>query len=518
MVTSTVENQGTVDQSPDEGGVPTENNNDFSVFLPLCLTSLVNALIMVSFFPYAGWMVVWLRPQLTEETAGPSAGVLAGAFMVGRLLSAPFWGFLADKWGRKAVLQCSLIVSGFLSVLFGAATSYPLAVATRLGLGLANALNGTTKTMASEVLPGKEKQVMGWVVGMRSWGLLVGPALGGYLAEPLNQWKGSIPSWLAGSPLMYGLTETFPFVLPNLVIGILCFFCSLLVTYHLPETLEQSQSLSKLISRAFYDWREKHKPALITETTLLLPHHKPLPHDNEMDTSLQTATSSQGDAVAERKTGDPVWSRPNTRQTLKVDWFFSFGVTVLDEAFPLFAITPLMGWEEATIGNVLSLAGLLFALLQYPVYITVVNRLGIYRTIELGCLLGLLPAAGIPVLLRCFPATTDELGRHFPFLYLLPWSLLLAISKIFACTCLTCVALAINKSVPTSLRAQTNAYVVVGSSAVKSLAPIAGGYLVAGALQTSQPADLIFGAIALWGVGSAIYARTLPGLFPNNEE
>lgn len=239
-------------------------------------------------------------------------------------------------------------------------------------------------------------------------------------------------------------------------------------------------------------------------------------HESEKDIAAADAQEETAllagdhDTHETTSTSDSVWSRPNTRQHLKVQWFFSFGITVLDEAFPLFAISSVLRWDEATIGSVLSLAGLWFALLQYPVYSALVDRLDVYPSIEWGCLLGLLPVIGIPILLGIFGAPGSDGEDHsYTFMSLMPWSFLLATSKIFACACLTCLALATNKTVPTTLRAQTNAYVLVGSSAVKALAPIAGGFLVAGALRFSNPSTLIFGAIALWGVASAVYARTL---------
>ena len=93
----------------------TQQDHD-SHFVPsvgiLCLSSLANGLIIVSVFPYAGFMVLKVLPDTTPETAGTYAGWIAASFMAGRFGTAYLWGRLADTYGRVVVLKTSLWLRG----------------------------------------------------------------------------------------------------------------------------------------------------------------------------------------------------------------------------------------------------------------------------------------------------------------------------------------------------------------------------------------------------------------------
>ena len=61
-------------------------------------------------FVYLPWMVQHLIPGLDEKDIGYYSGLIGFAQFFGRALSSYFWGYIADKIGRKRVL----IASGIL--------------------------------------------------------------------------------------------------------------------------------------------------------------------------------------------------------------------------------------------------------------------------------------------------------------------------------------------------------------------------------------------------------------------
>lgn len=151
----------------------------------LCCCSLMNAYLVISVFPYAGYMVMDLgNGRFTQDNVGTYAGVLASSFMVGRTISAFAWGKAADSYGRTTVLMACLLLSSILSLLFGLSTSLPRALAWRFCLGLSNGgLISVAKTSASELANGDqaaERRTMGLVIGMRSWGYLLVSIMTGY--------------------------------------------------------------------------------------------------------------------------------------------------------------------------------------------------------------------------------------------------------------------------------------------------------------------------------------------------
>jgi MFS family permease len=125
--------------------------------IALCLCTLTNAWLLISVFPYSGFMAIDLIPEVNEENAGSYAGMIASSFMIGRALSSYGWGKLADIYGRKFVLFASLGLSCLFSLLFGMAPTFGLALVWRFMLGLGNGIMGTAKTTISEIAQGNKK-------------------------------------------------------------------------------------------------------------------------------------------------------------------------------------------------------------------------------------------------------------------------------------------------------------------------------------------------------------------------
>lgn len=470
-----------------------QHNNTIGV-AALCLCSLANAFVMISAFPYNGYMVLTLLPGTTPETAGPYTGFLAASFMAGRVVTAYEWGRVADKYGRILCLQASMILSAVFSILFGMAQSYNMAIFWRCCLGMVNAVASTSKTLASEMSHGDElleRRAMGLVIGMRSWGMLLGPAIGGLLAEPQTQYPQTM--WFQ-SGWRKRLLETYPFLLPNLVVAICCLGGAISATWFIEETLTSSERLTP--RTAFQDlfhglsgcwmtisqlWRSPRAPRGGEESQVLLPNEDPI------DSSILESPSSPPEVS--------IWSRKTTRNHLIAHWVFSFVVVVIDEAFPLFCMSTVGGLslEEASIGQILSMAGLFFAVCQYVVYATIVDRCGLYPSIELGCLFGLLPATLIP-LAKIWMEEQRPWWLVFGLL-----GILLGACKIFTCMCFASLAIATNKTVPASQRAKTNGLVLVGGSVTKGLGPIVAGVLVTVSFSPRGLVPAEYGSVAIFG-------------------
>ncbi|CAN0190855.1 unnamed protein product, partial [Ectocarpus sp. 13 AM-2016] len=93
-------------------------------------------------------------------SSGYFAGLLSSSFMAGRVISAYFWGIIADRCGRRPVVLFSLVSTGVLAVAFGFSTTFLWALACRFSLGLLNATTVIFPTLVSEIC-GKEHEVVG---------------------------------------------------------------------------------------------------------------------------------------------------------------------------------------------------------------------------------------------------------------------------------------------------------------------------------------------------------------------
>ena len=85
----------------------------------LCSCSFCNAFLVISVFPYAGYMALDLVKSASTDTAGIYAGAIASSFFAARFLTAYQWGRLSDAYGRTVTLKIALLLSAAFSILFG---------------------------------------------------------------------------------------------------------------------------------------------------------------------------------------------------------------------------------------------------------------------------------------------------------------------------------------------------------------------------------------------------------------
>ncbi|GJN37979.1 hypothetical protein PR202_gb26984 [Eleusine coracana subsp. coracana] len=145
-------------------GIPYLN---FFYIWVVCLTA---SMPIQSLFPFLYFMIRDLKIAKQEQDIGFYAGFVGATYFLGRTISAVPWGMFADK-----------IV---FNTLFGLSTSYWMAIVTRGLLGLLCGILGPIKAYATEVCR-KEHQALGisLVTSSRAIALVVGPAIGGFLAQ-----------------------------------------------------------------------------------------------------------------------------------------------------------------------------------------------------------------------------------------------------------------------------------------------------------------------------------------------
>ncbi|XP_076917659.1 protein ZINC INDUCED FACILITATOR-LIKE 1-like [Bidens hawaiensis] len=187
------------------------------------------ALPISSLFPFLYFMVKDFNVAEKEEDISYYAGFVGSAYMIGRALTSVFWGVVADRYGRKPVILIGLITVVVFNTLFGFSVNYWMAIATRFLLGFLNGLLGPIKAYACELFR-EEHQAIGLSSISTSWGigLIIGPSLGGFLAQPAE----NFPS-LVSPDSLFG---RFPYLLPCLCISVFSFFVTI-GAFWLPETL-----------------------------------------------------------------------------------------------------------------------------------------------------------------------------------------------------------------------------------------------------------------------------------------
>ncbi|CAO2207906.1 unnamed protein product [Urochloa humidicola] len=216
-------------------------------FFYIWVVCLVASLPIQSLFPYLYFMIRDLKVAKEEQDIGFYAGFVGATYFLGRTISAVPWGMFADKYGRKPCIVISILSVVVFNTLFGLSTTYWMAIVTRGLLGLLCGILGPIKAYASEVCR-KEHQALGisLVTSSRAIALVIGPAIGGFLAQPALKYPN-----LFSEESIFG---RFPYFLPCFVISVLA-AGSCVACIWLPETLhfhndDKAEAIDELEAQA----------------------------------------------------------------------------------------------------------------------------------------------------------------------------------------------------------------------------------------------------------------------------
>ncbi|CAJ1977971.1 unnamed protein product [Sphenostylis stenocarpa] len=412
-----------VDQAKElsEGqGVPFRN-----LFI-IWMLVLYTALPIASLFPFLYFMVRDFNIAETEADISYYAGYVGSAFMLGRCLTSVLWGMVADRYGRKPVIVIGVVVIVIFNTLFGFSTSFWMAVITRFCLGSLNGMLGPVKAYATEIFR-EEHHAIGLSTVSAAWGtgLIIGPALGGYLAQPVEKYPNVFPK--------DSFWDKFPYCLPNLIISALAFIV-IICCFWIPETLHNHSSSSESID------------------------------DVE---AIENGNSGADKEMIIQKKENLLLNWP-LMSSIIIYCAFSLHDIAYQEVFSLWAVSPrkLGGLSFSTndVGNVLSITGVALIIYQLLVYPSVERACG---PVGIGRITGML---SIPLL------------QSYPFIALLSGVAVYVVvviasilKNILSTTIITGLFLLQNRAVEQHQRGAANGIAMTAMSLFKAIGPAAGG-------------------------------------------
>ena len=171
------------------GAFDTVNYSDRNVMywrrnLTVCVfgwfTTLVGLSMLLPFLPlYVQQLGVTSQADVVQWSA-----VAFGATFFGTAITAPLWGRLADRYGRKPMLVRAAIGMAIVMSLIGLARDVTDLVALRLIAGLIGGYASASIVMIGSQVP---RERAGWALGVLSTGALsgnlIGPLVCGFLPE-----------------------------------------------------------------------------------------------------------------------------------------------------------------------------------------------------------------------------------------------------------------------------------------------------------------------------------------------
>lgn len=106
-------------------------------------------------------------------------GVLVSSYSVAQLVSAPFWGRVSDRHGRRPALLVGLAFSIVAYLIFSYATSLWLLLLSRVVQGAGGGTVGVIQAYVADASePEHRARSLGWISAATNLGVAIGPVLG----------------------------------------------------------------------------------------------------------------------------------------------------------------------------------------------------------------------------------------------------------------------------------------------------------------------------------------------------
>ena len=150
------------------------------ITLSILLTNLFIAFLGIG-------LVIPVLPTIMNELNinGKVVGFLTAAFALTQLIVSPFAGKAVDKYGRKIMIVLGLFVFGFSEFLFGMGKTIEILFISRIlgGVSAAFIMPAVTAYIADITTLDNRPKALGFMSAAISTGFIIGPGIGGFLAE-----------------------------------------------------------------------------------------------------------------------------------------------------------------------------------------------------------------------------------------------------------------------------------------------------------------------------------------------
>lgn len=128
---------------------------------------------------------------------GSDLGILVAVFALAQMIISPFGGTLADKLGKKLIICIGLVLFSISEFLFATSHTFSLLIVSRVlgGWSAGMIMPGVTGMIADISNPKDKAKNFGYMSAIINSGFILGPGLGGFLAEFSHR----LPFYMAGT-------------------------------------------------------------------------------------------------------------------------------------------------------------------------------------------------------------------------------------------------------------------------------------------------------------------------------
>ncbi|KAJ5649031.1 uncharacterized protein N7484_002754 [Penicillium longicatenatum] len=365
----------------------------------LALVRICEPIAFMSIFPYVYHMVESFHVTENDQKIALYAGMITSAFTFAEFSAGMFWGRMSDRIGRKPVLIMGLIGTAMSMVAFGFAPNLATAMIARALGGLLNGNIGVLQTTVAEIVTVKEHQPRAYSIMPFMWclGSIIGPAMGGALAQPCDNYPGLFQR--------NTLFDRFPFLLPNLVC-IVVLICGIIIGFlFLEEThpeIKHRRDFGRelghwLISQCWRSRVQLPEDSDVEETKYFVYGDVPPEYESaESSPCLRPVSdvrSTECDLEGQKTPALKVFSR-QVILTIIAYGILAYHSVSFDQLMPVFLSTPKsddrvalplqftggLGLPTKTIGFMLAVQGVYSMIAQLWLFPFVVKQFGTLRT------------------------------------------------------------------------------------------------------------------------------------------
>lgn len=170
------------------------------VLMVTAFVDMVGLLAVVPLLPYYA---------MRFGANGFVVGLLVSSFAIAQLVSAPLWGRVSDRHGRRPALLVGLTASALAYIVFAFADSLLLLFLSRIVQG---AGGGTVSVIQAYVAdatkPSERAKGLGWLSAATNLGVAIGPVLG----SVSTRWGTAAPGLLAAALCLINIAFAWAFL------------------------------------------------------------------------------------------------------------------------------------------------------------------------------------------------------------------------------------------------------------------------------------------------------------------
>jgi|SRR6185312_14083483 len=151
-----------------------------SVLMATVFVDMIGALMVLSTLAYNA-RDLGARPLVVT--------LIISSFFFAQFVTAPLWGRLSDRYGRRPALIVGLASSAVAFALFGLANTVWLLFIFRLVQGAGGGTTGVVQAYVSDAVPPEERaKALGWISAATNAGVMIGGAMGSLAHNHLGPW------------------------------------------------------------------------------------------------------------------------------------------------------------------------------------------------------------------------------------------------------------------------------------------------------------------------------------------